>query len=82
MAYYKRLEDVSATGSANAWMDPKHGEEIVRTLAKIDLMENVIPDPGIIQQAQILRTRAERLMANLKWESASRTTMGRVRPRM
>ncbi len=80
MAYYKRLEDVSATGSDNAWMDPRHGEEIVRTLAKVDLMENVIPDPARLKQAQVLRTRYDRLLANLKWESASRTTTGRVRP--
>ncbi len=80
MSYYKRLEDVSATGSANAWMNPQHGEEAVRTLAKIDIMENIIADPQMLQRAQVLRTRADRLIDNLKWETVARTTTGKVRP--
>lgn len=82
MSYYKHLEDVSATGSANAWMDPKHGEEIVRTLAKIDLYENIIMGTGGFDNATVLRRRASEILANLSGENVQRTTTGRKRPAM
>lgn len=80
MSYFKRLEDVSATGSANAWMNPRHGEEIIRTLAKVDILENVIEGPGVMQQADRLRSRVRSLESRLSSENTMRTTTGRVRP--
>lgn len=82
MGYFKRLEDVSATGSANAWMNPRHGEEIVRTLAKVDLLENVIKGNGAFDQARVLGRRATQILANLNGENVQRTTTGRKRPTM
>ena len=82
MSYYKRLEDVSATGSDNAWMDPRHGEEVVRTLAKVDLLQNVIKGNGAYTEAEVLMRRASAILANLKGENVQRTTTGRKRPTM
>lgn len=82
MSYYKRLEDVSATGSDNAWMNPRHGEEVVRTLAKVDLLQNVIKGDGAYTEANVLMGRASAILANLKGENVQRTTTGRIRPVM
>ena len=80
MSYFKRLEDVSATGSDNAWMNPRHGEELTRTLAKIDVLENVIGGMGALQSADRLRLRYTSLEDRFQAENVMRTTQGRVRP--
>ena len=77
ISYVKQLEDVSATGSENAWMN--EGEELIRMHAKIDVMMNVIRGDAL-KEAAFLRPYEDSVLGRLLSQSTSRRTTGRIRP--
>ena len=81
MAYIKTLGEISATASdsaTNAWMTD--AEEVIRLHAKVDVMQNVIREAEVNQEAAMLVQREERIADRLRYESSSRRATGRLKP--
>lgn len=77
LVYQKELSDLSASADTNAFMEIKRGEELIRTHAKIDLMENVIRGDAI-KEAQILHRRLPALLSGLIKETTGRKTTDKI----
>lgn len=73
-----RLTALSADGDTNAWTDD--AEELIRTHAKIDLIDNVIRGVDMIEERALLVGREQAALAALIGETASREATGRLRP--
>ena len=78
LTYMKDLDDLSATADTNAWMT--NGEELIRTHAKIDLLESVIRGPEANQEAVRLRAREDQVLRVLDYSSTKVRATGRIRP--
>ena len=78
-AYNKQLDDISATaGADNDWLS--EGEMVIRTRAKIDILENVIRSDSAIKEANILKGREFQESQRLIAETCARRATGRLRP--
>ena len=71
LVYQKEYHDVSASTDTNPFLEIRGGEELIRTHAKIDLMENVIRGDSI-KEAQVLRTRLPAIMSQMLSETTGR----------
>lgn len=77
LVYQKALSDLSVSADTNAFMEIKRGEELIRTHAKIDLMENVIRGDAV-KEAQVLRSRLPVLLSHLLKETTGRKTTDKI----
>jgi len=78
MTYLRSLSDVSATGDTSSWFTD--GEELVRTHAKIDLLENIIRGPDAMNEAGSLRMRENEVLRNMRSASTRRRATNRITP--
>lgn len=78
MSYLRGLPDVSASADTSAWFT--HGEELIRTHAKIDLLTNVIRKQEYKDEVVLLQDREDMLIRNLKSKLSSRESTGRFHP--
>lgn len=78
LGYVKKLSDLSATGDTNAWM--VDAEELIRTRAKVDLLENRIRGSESFQEAAQLRIREAQALSQLRLETNRRRATGRLKP--
>lgn len=78
MSYLRALPDVSASADTSAWFT--HGEELIRTHAKIDLFTNVIRKQEYQGEIALLQDREDMLIRNLKSKLSSRESTGRFHP--
>lgn len=80
MNYVYELPEPSTDASTNAWFTD--GEELIRTHAKVDLLENVIRGQESLQEAQILRGREQEILSQLRREYKRSQSSGRITPRL
>lgn len=73
-----RLTALSADGDSNAWTND--AEELIRTHAKLDLIENVIKASDMEAEVITLRARERMALNALFSESASRSATGMAQP--
>lgn len=73
-----RLTALSADGDTNAWTED--AEELIRTHAKIDLIENVIKPSDMEAEVITLRSRERIALNALFAENASRSATGMAQP--
>ena len=78
LTYVYELAKPSDDTDTSAWFTD--GEELIRTHAKIDLLENVIRGPESFQEAQILRMREAEILTELKIEHKRAQSSGRLSP--
>lgn len=78
LAYAESLDDLSASADSNAWMTGK-GEELIRTHAKVDLLESVIRGPEASNEATRLRGREQEVLRQLRQLNTRRRSTRRLR---
>lgn len=81
LSYLKRLDALSAYADTNAWMT--HGEELIRSHAKYDLLCNhALPDPATAQMTnarlQMIDRELQRALDNLRNKSSRRIATDRL----
>jgi len=78
LTYLKQLDALSADTDTNNWMTT--AEELIRTRAKVDLLENVIRGKEALKDAERLRVREREVFNNIFTAGSKRVTTGRIRP--
>jgi hypothetical protein len=81
MSFVYELPNVSASAldtASNAWMTD--GEELIRTHAKVDMLENIIRGPEAFQEASLLRGREAQVFKQLDIEYKRSHSSGRLQP--
>lgn len=78
LTYRYELEKPSADADTSAWFTD--GEELIRTHAKVDLLENVIRGPESFQEAEYLRRREEQVRKQLTIEYKRSQSSGKITP--
>lgn len=78
LTYRYELEKPSADTDTSAWFTD--GEELIRTHAKVDMLENVIRGPESFQEAERLRLREAQVLKELRIEYKRSQSSGRITP--
>lgn len=76
VAYVAKLGTPASDGASNAWTT--EAEQLIRTVAKIDLMENVIRGDAELGEADRLRRRAQELWRDMVVEMNRLKSSGRI----
>lgn len=76
LVYVKRLAALTSDTQNNAWTDD--GEELIRTRAKVDLLENVIREEAGFAEATRLRAREAEILSEISGETNARIGSGTV----
>ena len=78
LTYQYELTEPSSDTDTSAWFTD--GEELIRTHAKIDLLENIIRGPESLQEAQVLRLREQEVLKQLRIEYKRSQSSGTLTP--
>lgn len=78
MTYHYELPEPTSDGASTAWFTD--GEELIRTHAKVDLLENVIRGPESMEEAGRLRLRETEVLKQLRVEYKRSQSSGRITP--
>lgn len=79
LTYHYELPEPSADTDTSAWFTD--GEELIRTHAKVDLLENIIRGPESLQEAQVLRLREQEVLKQLRIEYKRSQSSGTLTPK-
>lgn len=80
MNYVYELDEPTSDGATNSWFTD--GEELIRTHAKVDILENVVRGQESLQEAQILRGREQEILMQLRREYKRSQSSGKITPRL
>lgn len=78
LTYHYELTEPSADTDTSAWFTD--GEELIRTHAKVDLLENIIRGPESLQEAEYLRRREQEVLKQLRIEYKRSQSSGTLTP--
>jgi len=78
MTYHYELSEPTSDSFTSAWFTD--GEELIRTHAKVDLLENVIRGPESMEEAGRLRLREKEVLTQLRVEYKRSQSSGRLTP--
>lgn len=78
LSYVKKLTALSSDSDTNAWTT--EAEELIRTHAKVDLLENIIRSADAFQEADRLRRREAEILGRLDQETAQRVSSRGIVP--
>jgi len=78
MTYQYELSEPTSDSFTSAWFTD--GEELIRTHAKVDLLENVIRGPESMDEAGRLRLRENEVLKQLRIEYKRSQSSGRLTP--
>lgn len=78
LTYVYELTKPSTDTDTSAWFTD--GEELIRTHAKVDMLENVIRGPESFQEAEHLRRREEQVLRELRIEYKRSQSSGKLTP--
>jgi len=76
MSYIADFGTISATASS-PWFSA--GEELIRTHAKVDILENVMRGPEAFQSAQVLRRREDEALGRVKGKTSRMRSSGSMK---
>ena len=80
MTYKYELDEPTADTDTSAWF--VDGEELIRTHAKVDLLENVIRGQESFQEAEYLRRREQDILTQLRREYKRSQSSGKLTPNL
>jgi len=78
LTYHYELPEPSADTDTSSWFTD--GEELIRTHAKVDILENIIRGPESLQEAQVLRLREQEVLKQLRIEYKRSQSSGTLTP--
>lgn len=79
ITYAYELTEPTSDGASTAWFTD--GEELIRTHAKVDLLENIVRGQESFIEAQALRRREQETLRQLRTEYKRSQSAGRITPR-
>jgi len=78
LTYTYELDEPTDDTDTSAWFTD--GEELIRTHAKVDLLENVVRGQESLMEAQVLRGREEQILSQLRREYKRSQSSGNLTP--